>query len=274
MKGFFVVLVLSALIQQSGHSQQSDNTQQVYDFQPIHNLQSRVQPFQPQTFRSIPFSASSQYPSQTQHAPYSSATASSSDHYVRSVCPRLAQSSPPPWQFLGTSFCRPQHSLHEPAEGFHSAASSHPGSWSLSVQIPYPSSCRGPGFGTPGTTASSASRSHSQSRTDRRLSSHHEALWHAELQVQLREYQFAASARAKSDQSLHSARCDALSDQSSRGDGLALQLAYAKSDNAAVRQCRSICRNPSPSRSYRRAQNNHPSNTSKASPSRFGSLAT
>ena len=58
--------------------------------------------------------------------------------------------------------------------------------------------------------------------SDRRLNLHHEKLRHvAELQAQLREYQFAASARAQSDHSLHSARCDALSNQSSRGDGLA-----------------------------------------------------
>ena len=147
---------------------------------------------------------------------------SESDQYVRSVYPSLAQSSPPSQQFFGASSGRSQHFLHEPTGRFDVAAPSLPEAWPSSAQIQRPSSCCGSEFGNSGTTDSAASRTHSQSRTDRRLNSHHEALRHvAELQAQLREYQFAASARAQSDHSLHSARCDALSNQSSRGDGLA-----------------------------------------------------
>ena len=111
--------------QQSGHLQQSDNTHQLYDFQWQDKLQSRVPPFQHQTIPSIPSSASSQYPFQTQQAPYSSAIASFSDHYVRSVYPRLTQSSLPS-QFIGTSSGRPQHFLYEPTGRFHSAAALQP----------------------------------------------------------------------------------------------------------------------------------------------------
>ena len=227
-------------LQQSDNFQQSDNYRRSDSYRQTDNSQysvpfpGGVQQFQHQTFPSIPLSASSQYPLQTQQVPFSSAIASSSDHYVRSVYPRLAQSSPPSQHFFGASSGRSQHFLYEPTGRFDVAAHCPPEAWPSSAQIQRPGSCCGSEYGNSGTTDSAASRTHSQSRNSRRIGSHQEALRHVgELQAQLREYQFAASARAQSDHSLRSARCDALSDQSSRGNGLSLQLAYAKADNAA-----------------------------------------
>ena len=173
-------------------------------------------------------------------------------------------------RFLGTSFGRPQHSLHEPTGGFHGAASSHPESWSLSAQIPYPSSCDGLEFGTPGTAASSASRWHSQSRTDRRLSSHHEALC---MSRSSRRSSENISSQPLLAQSLRATNPYNPPDAMPLRPVLPRRRPRPAPRPCQIRQCSSICRNPSPSRRRRRAQNNHLPNTSKASSSCFGSLA-